>query len=61
VNLAEEARWASAHPADPARICLRTATVPDLAGADAEVVFVAGHVTTIGSQNAAGNREMRSS
>jgi hypothetical protein len=33
----------------------------DLAGTDAEVVFVACNETTIGNRNAFGKREMRSS
>ena len=51
MDLAEEAGRASAHPADPARTRPRTTTIADLAGTDAEVVFVACHETTIGSRN----------
>jgi hypothetical protein len=49
MDLTEEAGRASAHPADPARTFPCTATIPDLAGTDAEVVFIACHETTIGS------------
>ncbi len=52
MHLADEAGRTGAH-ADAAR----TATVADLAGTDAEVVFVVCHETTIGSRNAAGKRE----
>jgi hypothetical protein len=60
MDLAEEARRASAHP-DPARARPCTATIADLAGTDAEVVFVACHETTIGSRNACSKRQKRPS
>ena len=53
VNLVKEARRASTHPTGPARTCPRTTTIADLTGANAEVVFIACHKTTIGSQNGA--------
>ena len=59
MDLADEARRASAHPADPARAGPCATTIADLAGTDAKVVFVACHETTIGSRNAAGKREMQ--
>ena len=46
----EEAGRSSAHPADPASTCPPTTAVTDLAGTDAEVVFVTCHETTIGSR-----------
>jgi hypothetical protein len=52
MHLADEAGRACAH-ADAAR----AATIADLAGTDAEVVFVVRHETTIGSRNASGKRE----
>jgi hypothetical protein len=58
MNLAKEARRASAHSADPASACACIITIADLAGADAEVVFIACHETTIGSRNTSGKREM---
>jgi azurin len=58
MNLAEEARRASAHPADPARACPCAITIADLAGANAKTVFVACHETTIGSRNTSGKREI---
>jgi hypothetical protein len=61
LDLAEEAGRASAHPADPACTCPCTTTIPDLAGTDAEVVFIACHETTIGSRVVFGKRKMRSS
>jgi hypothetical protein len=47
-DLAEKAGRASAHLAEPACTCPCTAMIADLAGTDAEVVFVACHETTIG-------------
>jgi hypothetical protein len=52
MHLADETGRSCAH-ADAAR----SATVADLARADAEVIFVACHETTIGSRSASGKRE----
>ncbi|WP_423959909.1 hypothetical protein [Bradyrhizobium sp.] len=48
LNLANEGGRASTHRADPAPGLLRTATVADPAGTEAEGVFAARHRTTIG-------------
>src|SRR5260370_40112950 len=52
MDLAEEARRATAHPADPVHTRPSTTAITNPAGTDAEVVFVACHETTIGSRNA---------
>jgi hypothetical protein len=57
MHLADEAGRTSAHRPNPARVSKLTATVADLPGTDAEVVFVVCHETTIGSRNASGKRE----
>jgi hypothetical protein len=51
MDLTEEAGPSSAHPADPASTPPRTIAITDLAGTDADVVFVMCHETTIGSRN----------
>jgi hypothetical protein len=51
MDLAEKAGRATAHPADPARTPPRTTAITDLAGTDAEVVFVTRHAMTIESPN----------
>src|SRR6266851_798513 len=61
MDLTDEAGRAAPHPAEPALRSRSAATVADLAGADAEVVFVACHKATIGSRNACRKSEMRSS
>ena len=53
MDLADKTGRASAHPTDPARGSKPAATVADLAGTDAEVVFVASHEATIGSRSTA--------
>jgi hypothetical protein len=50
MDLTKEGGRTSAHPADPARTRPCTAAITDLAGTDAEVVFVACHETTIGTR-----------
>jgi hypothetical protein len=52
MDLAEEAGGSSTYPADPAGARPRTTAIADLAGSDAEVVFVVRHETTIGSGKA---------
>jgi len=52
MDLTKEAGRAPTRRADPTCVCLCIATVADLAGADAEVVFIACHETTIGSRKA---------
>ncbi|WP_247838608.1 hypothetical protein [Bradyrhizobium sp. 200] len=51
MDLAEKAGRATAHPADPGRTPPRTTAITDLAGTDAEVVFVTRHAMTIESPN----------
>jgi hypothetical protein len=50
LDLADEAGRASPRGADLARVSLLAAAIPDLAGTDTKVVFVARHQTTIGSR-----------
>jgi hypothetical protein len=51
LDLAEEAGRASAQPAGPARTRPSITAITDLAGTDAEIVFVTCHEMTIGSRN----------
>jgi hypothetical protein len=52
MDLTDEAGRTSTRRADPARGYPPATTIADLAGADAKVVFVACHETTIGSRKA---------
>jgi hypothetical protein len=52
MDLTDEAGRASTRRPDPARNCLPAATIADLAGMDAKIVFVACHETTVGSRKA---------
>jgi hypothetical protein len=57
MHFADEAGRAAACRADPACGLGSAGTVADLAGTDAEVVFIVRHETTIGSRNAPGKGE----
>ncbi|HWL73583.1 MAG TPA: hypothetical protein VNQ74_06905, partial [Burkholderiaceae bacterium] len=58
MNLTEEACRSPVDPADPARTRPCTTPIMDLAGTDAEVVFVTCHETTVGSRHTSGKREI---
>jgi hypothetical protein len=55
MDLTDEAGRASTRRADPASGYLPAAAIPDLAGTDTKVVFVARHETTIGSRTVSRN------